>query len=102
MDKHIPCHKCGHEVLVTALNCDKCGYEIEFMDIFAHQIKQTEEEDMDVPHMYSKQKDYLGNTYLQKDAFSHAEELSRKTTRNRWLTISILIIIIVLIIIMIN
>ena len=44
MDKHIPCHKCGHEVLVTALNCDKCGYEIEFMDIFVHQIKQTEEE----------------------------------------------------------
>ncbi len=44
MDKHIPCHKCGHEVLVTALNCDKCGYEIEFMDIFVHQIKQTEEQ----------------------------------------------------------
>ena len=44
MDKHIICHKCGHEVLVTALYCDKCGYEIQMMDIFTQQIKQSEEQ----------------------------------------------------------
>ena len=44
MDKHIACHKCGHEVLVTALYCDKCGYEIQMMDIFTQQIKQSEEQ----------------------------------------------------------
>ena len=43
MDKHILCHKCGHEVLVTALYCDKCGYEIQMMDIFTHQVKLSEE-----------------------------------------------------------
>ena len=43
MDKHISCHKCGHEVLVTALYCDKCGYEIQMMDIFTHQVKLSEE-----------------------------------------------------------
>ena len=45
MDKHIACHKCGHEVLVTALYCDKCGYEIQMMDIFTHQVKLSEEHD---------------------------------------------------------
>ena len=44
MDKQILCHKCGHEVLVTALNCDKCGYEIQMMDIFTQEIKQSEEQ----------------------------------------------------------
>ena len=44
MDKQIPCHKCGHDVLVTALNCDKCGYEIQMMDIFTQEIKQLEEQ----------------------------------------------------------
>ena len=44
MDKHIPCHKCGHEVLVTARYCDKCGYEIQMMDIFTHQVKHSEEQ----------------------------------------------------------
>ena len=43
MDKHILCHRCGHEVLVTALYCDKCGYEIQMMDIFTHQVKLSEE-----------------------------------------------------------
>ena len=43
MDKHILCHKCGHEVLLTALYCDKCGYEIQMMDIFTHQVKLSEE-----------------------------------------------------------
>ena len=52
MDKQIPCHKCGHEVLVTALNCDKCGYEIQMMDIFTQEIKQSEEQ-------VSKKKDSL-------------------------------------------
>lgn len=44
MDKHIACHKCGYEVLVTARYCDKCGYEIQMMDIFTQQIKQSEEQ----------------------------------------------------------
>ena len=44
MDKHIPCYKCGHEVLVTVRNCDKCGYEIQMMDIFTQEIKQSEEQ----------------------------------------------------------
>ena len=44
MDKQIPCYKCEHEVLVTARYCDKCGYEIQMMDIFTQQIKQSEEQ----------------------------------------------------------
>tara|TARA_Y100001970_G_scaffold119473_1_gene148227 strand:- start:3677 stop:3991 length:315 start_codon:yes stop_codon:yes gene_type:complete len=43
MDKFIPCYRCGHQVLVIARNCDKCGYEIQMMDIFTHEMTQSEE-----------------------------------------------------------